>query len=59
MEKSPVLEAVVNGEWKESSERSIRWEEWDSATVSMFVEWLYTGEYCCVYPVFVSKPGLR
>lgn len=53
-DKSPMLKAIVDGEWKESSERVIFWGEWDSATVSMFVEWVYTGEYCCVFPELVS-----
>lgn len=43
--KSPTLRAIVDGEWKESTNRRIDLEEWDEQTVEQLVQWLYSGHY--------------
>ncbi|KAL8973899.1 MAG: hypothetical protein Q9197_001856 [Variospora fuerteventurae] len=37
--------SIVKGQWKESDERSIKFEEWDEQTVEHVFEWLYLGYY--------------
>ncbi|KAI4125343.1 MAG: hypothetical protein LQ338_004302 [Usnochroma carphineum] len=55
LSKSKVLKKEVDGLWKESSERKIYWRDWTVSAVEKFLEWLYTGDYVCPYPVKASR----
>lgn len=35
----------MSGGWRESTERKVSFEDWDSGTVSRFIKFLYTGDY--------------
>lgn len=37
-------------------EQTIRWTEWDNASVEKFIQWLYTKEYTCPYPTPIAWP---
>lgn len=43
--QSQPFRSIISGDWKESSERKISLEDWDSDTVGRFIEFLYTGNY--------------
>lgn len=45
---------ALTGEWKEVSERMIDLGDWDSATVSQMIQFLYRGSYHYPSPVHVS-----
>ena len=45
LEQSDNLKAVICGKWKDSLERKIMLEDWDAASVSRMLQWLYTGDY--------------
>ncbi|KAL8645806.1 MAG: hypothetical protein Q9210_006507 [Variospora velana] len=47
---SPVLRSIVEGQWKESEERSIKLEEWDEQTVEHVLQWLYFRAYMRTSP---------
>ncbi|KAL8641489.1 MAG: hypothetical protein Q9228_001699 [Teloschistes exilis] len=56
--KSVVLKRLVEGQFKESNEQRIIWPHWDANTVKNFLEWLYTGDYKCPYPMIIPCPVL-
>lgn len=43
--QSPVLRKAIEGEWKESRERVIYWNDFDEHTVDQLLEWLYSAYY--------------
>jgi len=43
--KSNKLKAMMEGEWKDSRDRSIVLIDWDDETVGRLLEWLYTDDY--------------
>lgn len=43
--QSAPFRSIISGDWKESTERKISLEDWDSDTVGRFVEFLYTDNY--------------
>ncbi|KAM0794347.1 hypothetical protein BDR22DRAFT_712154 [Usnea florida] len=45
LEQSDHLKAVIHGKWKDSLERKIVLEDWDSASVGRMLQWLYSGDY--------------
>lgn len=45
----------MDGLWKESSERKIHWQDWTVGAVEKFIDWLYTGDYVCPYPIEARK----
>lgn len=47
----------MQGPWKESAEQTIRWTEWNIASVEKFIEWLYTDDYSCPYPTLIEVPA--
>ncbi|KAL8709056.1 MAG: hypothetical protein Q9225_007506 [Loekoesia sp. 1 TL-2023] len=49
--KSEVLRKTVQGPWRENTEAKLYWREWEASAVEGFLEWLYTGDYKCPYPV--------
>lgn len=51
LSKSIVLEKEVEGLWKEKSERKIYWPDWSVNAADKFLEWLYTADYTCPYPI--------
>ncbi|KAL8750090.1 MAG: hypothetical protein Q9184_006549 [Pyrenodesmia sp. 2 TL-2023] len=51
LSKSKVLKKEVDGLWKESAERKIDWQHWTVSAVEKFIDWLYTGDYVCPYPI--------
>ncbi|KAL9576377.1 MAG: hypothetical protein Q9212_007151, partial [Teloschistes hypoglaucus] len=53
--KSDVLQRMVDGQFKETSEQRIDWPHWNANTVENFLEWLYTGDYECPYPVIIPR----
>ncbi|KAL8871842.1 MAG: hypothetical protein Q9174_002413 [Haloplaca sp. 1 TL-2023] len=53
--KSEVLKKEVEGGWKEGQEKTIRWKDWTVGGVERFLEWLYTGDYQCAYPIDTSE----
>ncbi|KAL8929962.1 MAG: hypothetical protein Q9208_001106 [Pyrenodesmia sp. 3 TL-2023] len=55
LSKSKVLKNEVDGLWKESAERKIHWEQWTVSAVEKFIDWLYTGDYVCPYPIEARK----
>ncbi|KAL8804439.1 MAG: hypothetical protein Q9182_002544 [Xanthomendoza sp. 2 TL-2023] len=52
--KSATLRKIVEGGWKESNDRIVNLEEWDSPTVQRLLEWLYTGQYIVTTEVEVD-----
>ena len=57
LSRSDVFRKFVQGSWKESAEQTIRWTEWNVASVEKFVEWLYTDDYSCPYPNLIEAQG--
>ncbi|KAL9008712.1 MAG: hypothetical protein Q9173_006192 [Seirophora scorigena] len=55
LSKSEVLKAEVEGPWKEEKERKITWPHWTVGAAERFLEWLYSGDYACPYPVPRTK----
>jgi len=56
--KSTSLRALVSGDWKEGSEGEIDWStDWDSDTISLFLDWVYTGDYEAPYPTLAAGTG--
>lgn len=55
LSKSQVLKKEVDGLWKESAERKIQWQHWTVGAVEKFIDWLYTGDYVCPYPIEACK----
>lgn len=53
--KSEVLKKEVEGLWKEGSEKKIRWPHWSVNAAEKLLEWLYTGDYSCPYPIQAPK----
>lgn len=51
LSKSKVLRKEVEGLWKEKSEKKIYWPDWSVNAADKFLEWLYTADYTCPYPV--------
>lgn len=49
--KSVVLKETVQGPWRENVELTLYWRDWEASAVERFLEWLYTGDYQCPYPV--------
>ncbi|SCO92431.1 uncharacterized protein FRV6_16559 [Fusarium oxysporum] len=43
--QSPVLSALVNGSFRESSERSVKWDNVDEIVFHNFWQLVYTGDY--------------
>ena len=58
LSKSNTLKALVEGSWKDSIERQIKLEDWDSDTVVRLVEWLYSGNYSSPCPEKASSSGV-
>lgn len=48
--KSPILRKAIEGEWKESRERVIYWNDFDEHTVDQLLEWLYSAYYTWYKP---------
>ncbi|KAL5611111.1 hypothetical protein FOBRF1_007228 [Fusarium oxysporum] len=44
-QQSPVLSALVNGLFRESSERSVKWDDIDEIVFNSFWQFVYTGKY--------------
>ncbi|KAL9617589.1 MAG: hypothetical protein Q9204_008475, partial [Flavoplaca sp. TL-2023a] len=57
LSRSDVFRKFVQGPWKESAEQTIRWKEWNTASVEKFIEWLYTDDYSCPYPTLIEAQG--
>lgn len=55
--KSPILRKIVEGDWKDSSERTVNLEEWDQYTIHRLLDWLYTGDYSL--PATIPQPCLN
>ncbi|KAL9579485.1 MAG: hypothetical protein Q9212_005085 [Teloschistes hypoglaucus] len=51
LSKSKVLRKEVEGLWKEKLERKNYWPDWSVNAADKFLEWLYTADYTCPYPV--------
>ncbi|KAL8664191.1 MAG: hypothetical protein Q9202_003269 [Teloschistes flavicans] len=51
LSKSEMLRREISGQWKESEEKQITWSHWNAGTVAKFIEWLYTDDYKCPYPI--------
>ena len=45
----------MQGPWKEKTEAKLYWRDWEASAVEKFLEWLYTGDYKCPYPVQACK----
>lgn len=50
LSKSEILKTLVEGNWKDSIQQKIIWEDWDEDTVARFLQWIYTGDYERPYP---------
>ncbi|KAL8641494.1 MAG: hypothetical protein Q9228_001704 [Teloschistes exilis] len=57
LSKSEVLKREIHGRWKESEEKQITWRHWHVSAVGKFIEWLYTGDFKCLYPTKVETGG--
>lgn len=55
LSKSPTLKRMIDGNWRDSHDRKIIWEEEDEATVHQLLDFLYTGSY--KYMVAPSELG--
>ncbi|KAL8769516.1 MAG: hypothetical protein Q9209_004577 [Squamulea sp. 1 TL-2023] len=53
--QSEVLRMIVHGGGKETEEGKITWKDWTISASEKFLDWLYTGDYKCPYPVEASK----
>ncbi|KAI4107382.1 MAG: hypothetical protein L6R37_001613 [Teloschistes peruensis] len=51
LSKSKVLRTEVKGLWNEASGEKIVWNDWTVNGAEKFLEWLYTDDYTCPYPV--------
>ncbi|KAL8646166.1 MAG: hypothetical protein Q9226_006985 [Calogaya cf. arnoldii] len=52
LKRSEVLKVQVEGSWKViAGKDGIDWTSWNVNTVEKFLEWLYTGDYRCPYPM--------
>ncbi|KAL9042097.1 MAG: hypothetical protein Q9214_003888 [Letrouitia sp. 1 TL-2023] len=52
--KSERIRKQIEGNWKDTLQHKLVWENWSEDIVSLFVEWLYTGDYNFPYPVEIS-----
>ncbi|KAL9055541.1 MAG: hypothetical protein Q9206_003092 [Seirophora lacunosa] len=50
LSKSPVLKKIVDGNWKETNDRSITLPNWGEETVGQAIEFLYSGCYTVSVP---------
>ncbi|KAL8861008.1 MAG: hypothetical protein Q9178_002521 [Gyalolechia marmorata] len=55
LNKSPTLQKVIDGDWKDSKDRAIDFEEWDETTISQLLDYLYTGQYKLI--IITSQPN--
>ncbi|KAL8782407.1 MAG: hypothetical protein Q9213_005410 [Squamulea squamosa] len=53
--QSEVLRMIIRGGGKETEEGKITWKDWTVSGSEKFLDWLYTGDYKCPYPVEASK----
>ncbi|KAL9580900.1 MAG: hypothetical protein Q9203_006113 [Teloschistes exilis] len=51
LSKCGVLRKEVEGLWNENSGKKIVWNDWTVNGADKFLEWLYTDDYTCPYPV--------
>ncbi|KAI4287463.1 MAG: hypothetical protein L6R35_003278 [Caloplaca aegaea] len=51
LSKSTVLKAAVQGSFIENKEQKLTWSHWTIGGAEKFLEWLYTGDYKCPYPM--------
>ncbi|KAK5994166.1 hypothetical protein PT974_07608 [Cladobotryum mycophilum] len=49
--QSPVLDVLVNGNFKESGDKCVKWESVDEDTFIRFWQFVYTGKYTAANPV--------
>ncbi|KAL8814098.1 MAG: hypothetical protein Q9223_006655 [Gallowayella weberi] len=56
--KSATLCKIVEGQWKDSNDRTVNLEEWDPSTVQQLLEWLYTGQYNATTMVEVNATNI-
>lgn len=45
----------MQGPWRENVELTLYWRDWEASAVEKLLEWLYTGDYKCPYPVEARK----
>ncbi|KAL8658759.1 MAG: hypothetical protein Q9226_000784 [Calogaya cf. arnoldii] len=50
LRQSPMLNKIIDGEWKDSEDRKIDWEEWDELTILQLLDFLYFGRYHMLPP---------
>ncbi|MCJ1230549.1 hypothetical protein MMC12_007223 [Toensbergia leucococca] len=55
LKKHKRLCAVIEGTWKESSDKQIVWEEWDEDIVENLVDWIYKGDYTFEFPELTPR----
>ncbi|KAL8735793.1 MAG: hypothetical protein Q9166_000657 [cf. Caloplaca sp. 2 TL-2023] len=56
LSRSEVLRKTVEGSFKENRERKIDWAHWTVSAAQGLLEWLYTGDYHCPYPIPAFSP---
>ncbi|KAL8915379.1 MAG: hypothetical protein Q9171_000249 [Xanthocarpia ochracea] len=61
LNKSPTLQKIIDGDWKDSKDRAIDFEEWDETAISQLLEYLYTGQYksIIIIPQPTSNEGIE
>ncbi|KAL8814099.1 MAG: hypothetical protein Q9223_006656, partial [Gallowayella weberi] len=53
--KSEVLRMALHGGGREQWEGKLTWPDWTVSGAEKFLEWLYTGDYKCPYPIEAPK----
>ncbi len=61
LNKSPTLQKIIDGDWKDSKDCAIDFEEWDETAISQLLDYLYTGQYklIIVLPQPTSRKGIE
>ncbi|KAL9615062.1 MAG: hypothetical protein Q9167_000485 [Letrouitia subvulpina] len=52
--KSERIQKQIEGNWKDTLQHKLVWDNWSEDIVNIFLEWLYTGDYKCPFPVGIS-----
>ncbi|KAL8927881.1 MAG: hypothetical protein Q9172_001181 [Xanthocarpia lactea] len=61
LNKSPTLQKIIDGDWKDSKDRAIDFEEWDETAITQLLDYLYTGQYklIIIIPQPTSNKGIE
>ena len=61
LNKSPTLQKIIDGDWKDSKDLAIDFEEWDETAISQLLDYLYTGQYklIIIIPQPISNKGFE